>query len=184
MYNPDTIEILSGLNLYHVTPKNVEENYDDYPFLEGLAKTERYTYDTNNHMFFGFTEFFTNYYATSEYLTQKLMFETVTPLKLVFFTKEKPATYDPDIFQTLLQLGYDGFVAQDDMNDNWLEICIFEPNKHVKFVKEINTKYVPVTCNYPPYVDIATLNTYIISRETNHSLVVEKEDYHWNLYSN
>lgn len=178
MYNPDIIEILSGLNLYHITPRNVEANYDDYPFLVDLPKTKRYTFDINSPMFFGFTEFFANYYETGGDLSQKLMFETINPLKLIDFTKGKPMTYDPDI----LQLGYDGFVARDDVNDYWLEICIFEPNKNIRFIKQIDTKHVDVIGKYPPYIDNITLETYITSRKTNHELIVKKEGYAWKLY--
>ena len=130
----DILDFHPGLKLYHITPLNIPENYDDYPFLEDLAKDVRYTYDMSNQMYFGLTEHFTKYYdywdkMRNDWNCAHLMFETKNSLKLVYINKHG------DYGGSLVE-GIDGWIAYDDPFDNFREVLIFQPWEHLIFHSE------------------------------------------------
>lgn len=182
-YNPSDITILPNLDLYHVTPKNIPKNYDEWPFLADLPSTTVYTYDLNRAMYFGLTEMFTNYYIRSVQKHQKLMFTTTKSLRLIHFTGKAPLMGngidgDTTFYDFLIARGYDGLLMKGDPNDGFLEICIFKPTECITLVKEINTKFSTIRIpEYPSIIDDILVDTYITSRKIDGSLVVEIDEY-------
>lgn len=171
----EILTIAAGMPLYHITPLNIPENYEDEEQLAELPKDVRYKYNRyNGTMFFGLSEFFTMYYdnlwnhAHLEFITNK-------PLKMLYFPKGyKPLNYRP--FSDLLkESGLDGFIAYDDPNDNFLEFVVFKASQNVDFVRELNHVKRKVGTLYPENIDEETLSKYIIDSKITNRFSVEKQ---------
>jgi hypothetical protein len=149
--DPPIHQYSAGLMLYHITPFSTPENIEDYPHLKNVPMGT-FTCRLNKGMYFSLSEEHTIYYdswlkSENQWKSAHLVFQTINKITLIDFNKNKP-NWDVELNKFLLNHQIDGWLAYDDPNDNWREIYLFEPYKHVKFIKELHHDYQ----NIPKYI--------------------------------
>ena len=146
---------LDLMNLYHITPQNKPYNHEEWPFLKEI-KTNC-TYDLYNPMYFGLTEEFTRYYddrrtPDTDWRCVHLKFRTLKKIRLIILD-DKPA-FDINYLLDLMKYHFiDGFIANDDKNINWNEICLVKPYECLEMPVKLNHDNLQHIMNYYDYID-------------------------------
>lgn len=165
--NFDVIEIKAKSNLYHVTPLNIPDNYEEYEWLKDLPNDLEYTYDPTNPMFFGLSEFSTIYFGGHN--SARLRFKTIRPLKLLNIDEHKGYGNYYSHLQLVKDLKLDGWTAKDDINDNFYEIMLVNPITNIKLVERyenIPSGWELNTHEYPSKIDQAYLKRITFNQYT------------------
>ena len=143
------VTLPAGFTLFHITPKNVKRNHEEWEHLSTLPKDQWYATKRDDIMFFGLTEFFTKYYDSEWYIEEEgkttwrcvhLKYTTMKPLKLLnlgikdnFF--EEAWELGTGVHQISIgktkEAGADGWIANDDRHAGWYEIVILNPGDFI-----------------------------------------------------
>lgn len=125
---------LDIIDLYHITPKNIEANYEEREYLKTWPKDKFFDFQLDKPMYFGLTENFTLYYddkgygkyMSSKFRSVHLKFTTNKRIKIMIIENKRNVDINK-IELYITENNLDGFLAQDDPDVGWFEICLIKP---------------------------------------------------------
>jgi len=125
---------LDIIDLYHITPKNIEANYEEREYLKTWPKDKLFNFESEKPMYFGLTENFTLYYDDKGYGKYRsrffrsihLKFTTKKTIKIMVIENKRNININK-IEAYITENNLDGYLAQDDPEIGWYEICLIKP---------------------------------------------------------